>query len=273
MIIDYTGSAARYLDPESRPSPTPTTRTTASTAALEPIGLVALDYSPAEDHNALVALEDLGRGERRHDDLRPGQRRGRRDARARSRTAGSGPTACSATQNPVYYGLTFKDFVALEYGPPLTEALEAGRDPGRAVPDRPRREIATGNFVVLEDDKGLLSADNIVPVLRSEIADAYGDALADAINELSALLTTEDLIAWNVATDIDKDEPADVAAGLAGGEEPGLTQTVARPTPRDGLGAAEVGAQGLDDRRSNRRAGGASRGRPRSCGASPWPSR
>ena len=43
------------------------------------------------------------------------------------------------------------------------------------------------------------------------LADEYGPALAAAINEISVRLTTEDLIAWNVATDIGKEEPADVA--------------------------------------------------------------
>ena len=73
---------------------------------------------------------------------------------------------------------------------------------------------------MLEDDKGLLSADNIVPVLRGDLAEEYGDALADALNELSALITTEDLIEWNVSTDIDKEEPADVATAWL--EEKGL---------------------------------------------------
>jgi osmoprotectant transport system substrate-binding protein len=73
---------------------------------------------------------------------------------------------------------------------------------------------------VLTDDKGLLSADNIVPVVRSEVAAAYGEALLTALDDLSALLTTEDLIEWNVATDIDHEEPADVATAWL--EEKGL---------------------------------------------------
>ena len=45
-------------------------------------------------------------------------------------------------------------------------------------------EIADGTIVVLTDDKGLFSADNIVPVLRKALADAYGTKLSDAINAL-----------------------------------------------------------------------------------------
>ena len=57
-------------------------------------------------------------------------------------------------------------------------------------------------------------------MVRADLAEEYGDALADALNELSALITTEDLIAWNVSTDIDKEEPADVATAWL--EEKGL---------------------------------------------------
>ena len=117
------------------------------------------------------------------------------------------------------YGLDFSEFVALEYGPPLTEALQAD-EVQVAQYQTTAPQLASGDFVELEDDEGLLSADNIVPVLRADLAEEYGDALADAINELSALITTEDLIAWNVSTDIDKEEPADVATAWL--EEKGL---------------------------------------------------
>ena len=62
--------------------------------------------------------------------------------------------------------------------------------------------------MVLEDDKGLLSADNVVPVVAAAKADK--DLIA-ALDELSKQLTTEDLIGWNVKTDIDKEDPVDVA--------------------------------------------------------------
>jgi osmoprotectant transport system substrate-binding protein len=69
-------------------------------------------------------------------------------------------------------------------------------------------ELADGSFVALEDDKGLLSADPVVPLIRDEIAD---QKLIDALNSLSAELTTEDLAKWNKSTELDKEEPADVA--------------------------------------------------------------
>ena len=41
--------------------------------------------------------------------------------------------------------------------------------------------------------------------------EADGDQLADDLNALSAAITTEDLLAWNIATDIDLEESDGVA--------------------------------------------------------------
>jgi osmoprotectant transport system substrate-binding protein len=206
IIIDYTGSATRYLEPDSTPSADPEETYTALTDALEPLDLAAYDFSQAEDANALVALtswadenevvtiSDLAGVE----DIKLGASE---DCRERA--------DCLLGYQDVY-GLDFSEFVALEYGPPLTEALEAN-EVQVAQYQTTAPQLATGNFVALEDDQGLLSADNVVPVVRLDLADEYGTALASAIDEISALLTTEDLIAWNVSTDIDKEEPADVA--------------------------------------------------------------
>ena len=39
-------------------------------------------------------------------------------------------------------------------------------------------------FKILEDDKGLHPAQNIAPIIRTEVLDAYGDQLADDLNAL-----------------------------------------------------------------------------------------
>ena len=41
--------------------------------------------------------------------------------------------------------------------------------------------------------------------------EAWGPGLRDALNELSAAITTEDLVAWNIETDIELRESDDVA--------------------------------------------------------------
>jgi len=61
---------------------------------------------------------------------------------------------------------------------------------------------------VLEDDKGLQNADNIVPVVRSDKAKAD---LTAALDKVSAALTTDELVALNKKADIDRQNPKQVA--------------------------------------------------------------
>lgn len=72
--------------------------------------------------------------------------------------------------------------------------------------------IADEGWIVLEDDKTMLAADNVLPVASKELVDEYGDDLESLLNKISAELTTEDLIEMNKAFDIDKEDPEDIAA-------------------------------------------------------------
>jgi osmoprotectant transport system substrate-binding protein len=72
--------------------------------------------------------------------------------------------------------------------------------------------IADEGWVVLEDDKKMLAADNVLPVASKELTDEYGDDLESLLNKISAELTTEDLVEMNKAFDIDKEDPEDIAA-------------------------------------------------------------
>ncbi len=67
------------------------------------------------------------------------------------------------------------------------------------------------DYVVLQDDKDMLAADNIFPVLTKEVADSYGSELTDMLNKVSSKLTTEGVAELNKRYVIDK-EDADVIA-------------------------------------------------------------
>lgn len=92
------------------------------------------------------------------------------------------------------YGITFKDFVTLDAGGPLTmTALTSGQvqagdifstDPG----------IKTNKLVVLKDDKSLFAAESVVPVITTAKA---SDTVKKTLNAVSAKLTTQDLIEMN----------------------------------------------------------------------------
>ena len=208
IVIDYSGSAATYLDPKGTPSPDQDKTYNRLTAALNAKKFQAAAYSGAEDKNALVVLKSFAEknGLTKISDL----------AKVQDQVVFGGSAQCIERadcllgyQDAKYYGLKFKSVKTLEYGPPLAAGLESG-DIQAAQYQTTAPEIASGKFVVLEDDKGLLSADNIVPIFR--IASGLDEDVIAALNEISEQLTTEDLIGWNVATDINKEEPADVAA-------------------------------------------------------------
>lgn len=102
------------------------------------------------------------------------------------------------------YGLTFKSFKALDAGGPISKvALEKG-EVDVALIFTSDGVIAAKDFVVLEDDKHLQNADNVVPIIRSSVA---SDDIVSLLNEISSKLTTGALIELNKASQLDRQNP------------------------------------------------------------------
>ncbi len=80
--------------------------------------------------------------------------------------------------------------------------------------------IADEGWVLLEDDMGMLAADNVTPVLSQDLIDAYGQELQDLIDEISAAIDTATLTDLNKRFDIDREDADDIAAAFI--EEAGL---------------------------------------------------
>ncbi|HSI99645.1 MAG TPA: ABC transporter substrate-binding protein [Patescibacteria group bacterium] len=93
----------------------------------------------------------------------------------------------------------------------IAEALNASNiDVAQVCTTQP--EISGFNLVLLEDDGGLAPAQNIVPVVRSEIVDEAGELLESTLNAVSALLTTEELTNLGAAIILNGESYADAAA-------------------------------------------------------------
>ncbi|MGH8909574.1 MAG: glycine betaine ABC transporter substrate-binding protein [Egibacteraceae bacterium] len=106
------------------------------------------------------------------------------------------------------YGITFKDFVVTDAGGPVTlEALKTGRIQVARV-FTTSGFIAAENLVVLEEDRPLIPGENVTPIVRSAVRTP---ALDEALNAVSAALTTEKLTELNRRVEIDQEDPADVA--------------------------------------------------------------
>jgi osmoprotectant transport system substrate-binding protein len=108
------------------------------------------------------------------------------------------------------YGIEdFKEFKALDAGGPLTtSALNKGDiDVGRVFTTQ--GAISENGWVLLEEDKPLQPAQNIVPIGRK---DAMTDQVTSTLNALSAKITTEELTNLNKLVDVDKQDPEKVAS-------------------------------------------------------------
>lgn len=202
LVIDYIGGQQTALAPDTETSSDADEVVSVIEPLLEEAGLTLLEPSDANSGDALVV-------------------RGDSEASTISDLAGldyvfGGAAECYERPqcylgftDPEVYGITFADTKTIEFGPQLGDNLAADEVDvvmwGTTAP-----QIEEQGFRILEDDKGLFPAQNVAPVIRTEVLDAH-EGLAAALDELSAMLSTDDLVEWNRATDIDKREPDDVA--------------------------------------------------------------
>jgi osmoprotectant transport system substrate-binding protein len=161
---------------------------------LDPSGLTALDFSPAQDKNGFVVTAETA------DEL---------DVSTVSDLAAyngelvlGGPPECPEREFCLVglqevYGLSFAGFSPLDAGGSLTKAALTGGEVDVALLFTSDGFIAAEGLVLLEDDQNLQPAENIVPIIRTEILDTYGDDLAAVLNEVSAAITTAELSELN----------------------------------------------------------------------------
>lgn len=152
--------------------------------------LVALASSPAQDANAFFVTRATATRDDLHDlsDL----------ARVDDQLTFGGPAECASRPLCLVglqktYGLEFKQIVSLDAGGPLTrQALREGAiDVALLFTTDP--VIDSEGFVELRDDKGLQPAENVTPLVRTEIVDRWGSKLVDLLDAVSERMTTADL--------------------------------------------------------------------------------
>jgi len=109
------------------------------------------------------------------------------------------------------YGLRFKEFIRLDAGGPLTlQALTEGIvDVALLFSTDP--SISARHLVVLADDRRLQPAENITPLVSSDVAARYGGGLVATLNAVSARLGTPALRALDARVEIRGQDPRQVA--------------------------------------------------------------
>ncbi|MDH6196296.1 osmoprotectant transport system substrate-binding protein [Mycobacterium frederiksbergense] len=189
LVPEYSGAFLHYLDPDS-------TAATSEAVSSElkdklPAGIAMLTPSPAEDKDVLAVTKDTADkyALKTISDLQP----------IAGQLALGGPPEWKSRKQGVVglrevYGLNFKEFIPLDAGGTLTmTALTNGQiqagdlfstDPG----------LVANNLVALYDDKSLFAAENVVPLIKKA---KLNDVITKTLNDVSAKLTTEDLITMN----------------------------------------------------------------------------
>ena len=189
LVPEYSGALLKYLDEKSTATTTEAVQAELTTKL--PEGISMLQPSPAEDKDVLAVTKATADKYKltKISDLAP----------VAGELVLGGPPEWKTRVNGVVglrdvYGLNFKEFVALDAGGTLTmTALTNGQiqagdlfstDPG----------LVTNNLVALEDDKSLFAAENVVPLIKTA---KLNDTVTKTLNDVSAKLTTEDLISMN----------------------------------------------------------------------------
>ena len=203
LVPEYSGVLLQYFDPTATAVSSDDVYT--ALVAKTPSGLKVLTKSAAEDKDAVVVTKATADANNLTSiaDLAP----------VASTFILGGPPEWATRPTGVpglkeKYGLTFKEFKALDAGGPLTlgaltsDQIQAGNlfttDPS----------IPANNLVVLEDPKNLFAAQNVLPLINAAKSSPQVEAALDAV---SAKLDTATLTQLLTKVQVDKEDSAQVA--------------------------------------------------------------
>jgi len=204
VFPEYIGATYFFIQQEADPITETDELVTALTEVL-PEGLTLLEPSEAQDRDAMVVTSETAQeyGLATVSDL----------AEVDDQLVYGG--SAEQIERPIgipglrdVYGVEFAEFVTTDAVGPITiEALQSGRiDVARLNSTAP--QITENDWVVLEWDQPLVPAENIAPIVREEV---LTPEMEEALNELSATLTTEDLTELNRLVDLEQADPDAVA--------------------------------------------------------------
>jgi osmoprotectant transport system substrate-binding protein len=203
LIPEYSGVLLQYFDKAAK-AVAPDDVYTALQAAL-PADLTVLQKSAAEDKDAVVVTKATA------DKHQLTSIADLKDV-AGDLTFG-GPPEFKTRPDGIPglkkdYGVVFGSYKTLDAGGPLTvNALKNGQvDAADIFTTDPA--IAANDFVVLEDPKNNFAAQNVLPLINKAKA---SDTVTQALNAVSAKLTTQTLIDLLTKVTTDKQDPNAVA--------------------------------------------------------------
>ena len=209
VVIDYLGTALQFVGWRlDQRAAAPEQMHAALRATLGGRGIAVLAPAAAEDQNGFAVSKDFATGfqVRELSDLAP----------IAGQLTFGGPPECR--QRPLclpglaeVYGLHFGQVQSMPSRAATVEALLSGHIHVGLLETTDAR-LGQAPVVLLADDRSLQPPENVVPLVRDDVLDRWGDRLRDALDAVSARLTTEDLIALNRAVETDGLSPEQAAA-------------------------------------------------------------
>lgn len=202
LLPEYSGNLLSFLDAET--GAVSSEDVYAALPEALPEGLTVLEQSTAEDKDVVTVTKETAE---KHSLVSIG------DMKGKNLVLGGPPEwKTRATGVPGFeknYGVTFKEYKVLDAGGPLTvNALKNGQVDAADIFSTDPNILAEG-WVTLEDPENQFAAQNVLPIINEEKA---SQTVTDALNAVSAVLTTENLTEMMEKVIMEQQEPADVAA-------------------------------------------------------------
>lgn len=200
---DYLASLLSVIDPEAEAADDAAAVVEQLEEPLDERGLTLLEPSDVVDTNAFVTTQEVAE---EHDLAAVSDLQG-----VASELTLGGPPECPERPYCIpglreVYDVEFGRFEPLEYGATITALDRGAIDVGLLFSTD--GSIAANNFILLEDDRDLQSADNITPLVREEV---LNDEIAELLNEVSAAIDVETITELNRRANVDVEDPADLA--------------------------------------------------------------
>jgi len=209
VVVDYLGTASEFLEPGAgsvHSDPALLREDLARTLA--PRGMTVMAAAAAEDQNGFVVLTELAE--------RHGMATLSQLAAVAPGLVFGGPPECAERRFCLpglreVYGL---EFAAVRSMPSRAATVEAllTREVDVGMLETTDAHLIDAALFLLRDDRSLQPRENVVPIVRTAVAERAGDRLRGALDAVSARLTTFDLIVLNRAVAIDGNTPREAAA-------------------------------------------------------------
>ena len=214
LVPEYLAGIADFLNAEVNgpdAKPISTSDAAETLEALRPLtdeaGITMLEPAPAADQNAFFVTEEMAEEESlvTLSDLAalgipitlaaPSDCKGRDD--------------CEKGLTDVY-GLDITEILPTGYGTTQTKEAVSSGEANLGETGTTDGSLEQLGLVLLEDDKGIQPAQNLIPALNTDWFEENSE-VEEVLNDFSAQFTTEDLADLSLQVDVDRADPAEVA--------------------------------------------------------------